>query len=135
MKENCKSEKDQWIPWEISYSLREQSRQYGNSKTNAVLAVVLPDENDNYEYFMENNPDCNSTTYKTNRLLSILRENMLNLKNPKTRICNGSTIYSGYHSYIYSVRWDDFINNINQYIEVALMIWRNRNEYNITKSV
>jgi len=134
MREN-KPEKDQWIPWEISYSLKEQSRQYGNSKTNAVLAVVLPDENGSYEYFMEYNAACNSTTYKTDKLFTILKENMFNIKNPETRICNGSTIYSGYHSYIYSVKWDDFINNINQYIEISLTIWRNRNDYNIRKSI
>jgi hypothetical protein len=135
MKENNKPEKDQWIPWEISYSLREQSRQYGNSKTNAVLAVVLPDENGSYEYFMEYNSVCNSTTFKTDRLFSILRENMFNKKNPETYTCNGSTIYTGYFSYIYTVKWDDFINNINQYIEISLTIWRNRNDYNIKKSV
>ena len=76
MRENNKPDKDQWIPWEISYSLREQSRQSANSKTNAVLAVVLPDESGNYEYFMEYNADCNSTTYKTDRLFAILKENM-----------------------------------------------------------
>ena len=135
MKESYKSDKYQWIPWEISYSLREQSRQYGTSKTNAILAVVLPDENGSYEYFMEYNSACNSTTHKTDRLFTILRENMFNLKSPETHICNGSTIYTGYSSYIYSVKWDDFINNINQYIEISLAIWRNRTDYNIRKSV
>jgi len=134
MKEN-KPEKDQWIPWEISYSLREQSRQYGNSKTNAVLAIVLPDETSSYEYFMEYNSACNSTTYKTDRLFTVLRENMFNVKIPQTHTCNGHTIYTGYSSYIHSVKWDDFINNINHYIDITVEIWKNRNDYNIRKSV
>ena len=135
MRENNKPDKDQWIPWEISYSLREQSRQSANSKTNAVLAVVLPDESGNYEYFMEYNADCNSTTYKTDRLFAILKENMFNIKKPQTYPCNGNTIYTGYSSYIHSVKWDDFITNINHYIDIAVEIWRNRNNYNIRKSV
>jgi hypothetical protein len=115
--------------------LREQSRQYGNSKTNAVLAVVLPDENSSYAFFMEDNPACNSTTYKTDILFTVLKENMFNKKNPEVYTCNGSTIYTGYYSYIYSVKWDNFINNINRYIDIAVEIWRNRNNYNIRKSV
>lgn len=128
-------EKDQWIPWEISYSLREQFREGKTSKTNAVLAVVLPDNFSSYEYFLQYNPDCNSTTYMTHILFTILKENMFNAKNPDTRPCNGNTIYSGYFSYIYSVKWDDYIGDMNRYINIALDIWRNRDNYNLRKSV
>jgi hypothetical protein len=134
MKENT-LEKDQWIPWEISYSLKEQSRNYGNSKTNAVLAVVLPDNFDSYEYFIQNNIECGSRTLMTNFLFTILRENMFNIKNPEKRECNGNTIYSGYSSYINSVKWDDFIVNIDKYIEISVEIWRNRTNYNLRKTI
>ncbi len=134
MKENT-TEDDQWIPWEISYSLKEQSRNYGNSKTNAVLAVVLPDNFGSYEHFIKNNEECGSRTLLTNSLFTILKENMFNVKNPEKRECNGNTIYSGYSSYIYSVKWDDFIVNIDKYIEISVEIWRNRTNYNLRKTV
>lgn len=134
MKEN-KPDKDQWIPWEISYSLREQSRQGRTSKTNAVLAVVLPDQWGNYDYFMKYNPDCNSTTYMTNILFDILRDNMFNIKQPSTRTCNGTTIYEGYYSYIHTVKWDNFIGGINTYIDIAVQINSNKDNYNIRKGV
>ena len=129
------SEEDQWIPWEVSYSLKEQSRNERNSKTNAMLAVVLPDNFNSYEYFLQYSAECNSTIYVTNILFAILRDNMFNIKNPNTRQCNGSTIYNGYHSYIYSVKWDDFISSIDTYINIAMEIWKNRENYHLTKSV
>ncbi len=135
MKETYVAEKDQWIPWEISYSLREQKREGKTSKTNAMLAVVLPDSLGQYDYFLQHNAECNSTTYMTNVLFEILRENMFNIKQPETRPCNGNTIYSGYFSYIYCVTWDIFINDINRYIDISLEIWRKRDEYNIRKNV
>jgi hypothetical protein len=134
MKDNT-PEKDQWIPWEISYSLREQSRQDKNSKTNAVLGVVLPDNTGTYDWYYRDNPACNSVTHFTNQLFTILRENMFNIKNPQTRTCSGTTILEGECSYIKTVKWDNFIENINWYIEKALEIWRVRDQYNIRKNV
>lgn len=55
MKED-KNDKKQWIPWEVSYSLKETSRKDKNgtsvtSKTSTMFAVILPDENDDYSYY------------------------------------------------------------------------------------
>lgn len=130
-------EKDQWIPWEISYSLSQQSRMGGNSKTNAVLAVVLPDELGEYSYFLTRNPGCNSITYNTGSLFQILRDNMFNLKTKEDYIreCNGSKIYEGEHSYILSVEWYKFESNFNHYIERAIEIRKRINEYKIVKRI
>ncbi len=137
MKENNVAEKEQWIPWEISYSLKEQSRNYGRSKTNAVLAVVLPDEAGSYEYFMKDNPACNSITYYTSTLFQILRDNMFNLKAKElnTRSCEGSKIYEGYHSFIHSVKWTYFVSHVNSCIEICNEIRQHINEYDIVRTV
>lgn len=134
MKDNT-PENDQWIPWEISYSLREQSRQGVNSKTNAVLGVVLPDQLGTYDWYYRNNPDCNSITHFTGQLFTILKENMFNIKQKQTRICNETIITEGEHSYIKTVKWNEFIVSMNSYIEKALEIWRVRDQYEIRKSM
>ena len=56
MRNRYKKEKQQWIPREISYCLKEVSRIDKNgtpvkSKTNAMLAVVVPDKNNDYSYY------------------------------------------------------------------------------------
>lgn len=128
-------EKDQWIPWEISYSLKEHSRNGRTSLSNALLAVVLPDMWGNYNYFMTSNAACNSITYHIDRLFSILAKNMFNIKNSVTRECNGTTIHEGHHSYAHIVKWDDFIKNINYYLDVATTINGNIDNYNIVKTI
>jgi hypothetical protein len=130
-------EREQWIPWEISYSLKEQTREGGRSKTNALLAVVLPDENGSYDFYMTSNPACNSITFHTDRLFRILSDNMFNLKDKESNIryCNGTKVYEGYPSYIYSVEWHKFIANIDTYINIATTIRQNIDMYELVKTV
>lgn len=135
MKSLYLNEKDQWIPWEISYSLKEHTRDGRTSLTNAVLAVVIPDYYGSYDYYITQNVACGSTSYNTPFLFSIIRENMFNMKVPETTDCNGNTIFFGYHSYIHNVKWSDFITAIDQNLDIAFNINRNINNYSLVKVV
>ena len=66
MKEAGRWQRSQWIPWEISYSLRETTRNDRTSHNNAILAVILPDKNGSYGY------------YDKNSLFPILKDNIEN---------------------------------------------------------
>ena len=66
MKEPFKWEKSQWIPWELSYSIRKTTRGNYTSQRNAVLAVILPDKKNSYNY------------YRNLKLFSILQANITN---------------------------------------------------------
>lgn len=143
MKENWKLERDQWIPWEVSYSLKEVSRKNKNgqavtSRSNAMLAVVLPDSNGSYSYYLESRNCCGSgcTTHHTDRLFSIIRKNKFNLKNPNKRVCDtGETIWYGEYSYIKAVKWSEFIKNYSTYIVSACERQDNIDDYDICKEV
>ncbi len=133
-------ETDQWIPWEVSYSLKEHSRDGRISQTNAVLAVVLPDKNGSYEYYIKQNvcTNCSCRTLQTDRLFNILRTNMFNIKTPEYLNCTHlvpKTIYKGDSCYIDSVKWDDFSNNIGIYLDKAIRINEQIANYNICKVV
>lgn len=120
MKEALIPERDQWIPWEISYSLKNQTRLGKTSKTNGVLAVVLPDELGSYDYYITRDSECNCRTLNTSFLFQIIRDNIFNVKAPKRRICNRIWVYNGKSSYIQSVKWGDFISNPTMFIDKSI---------------
>tara|TARA_R110002051_G_scaffold108607_6_gene181365 strand:+ start:9213 stop:9908 length:696 start_codon:yes stop_codon:yes gene_type:complete len=135
MKETSKPENEQWIPWEISYSLKEITRSDRTSRMNALFGVVLPDESGNYDWFYKHNPLCNSTTHMTAQLFGILKNNMFNIKDPITRECNGTTIIEGECSFIKTEKWDNFKGNHKYYINRAIEIRDNKEQYDIFKII
>lgn len=144
MRETWKEDKEQWIPWEISYSLKETSRKNKNgdsvtSHSNAMIAVVLPDKNGLYSYYLEKKYCCigGCTMHHTNDLFTIIRENKFNrVKNSSKRNCdNNDTIWTGTCSYIEAVEWSTFINDYHTYIDKAVERQDNIDEYLIRKEV
>ena len=139
MQDEGEMERDQWIPWEISYSLKVIERKDGRSKTNAMLAVVLPDREGEYDYVVtvDKCHSCGTTnSWNTGILFPILRDNMFNRKKPNKKTCTQTTC-GGYnldgHSYIRPVRWDSFIGNVDGYVENAVAIKEEMASFDITK--
>jgi hypothetical protein len=134
-----KVEKDQWIPWEISYSLRNKTRNTRISYTNGLLAIVLPDENNSYDYFIANHycDSCDTILYRTDNLFKVLRENMFNKKNKNIKRCEQGDheIQYGEFSYAKTVKWDNFISNINKCLVDATKLREERDNYYIAINV
>ena len=138
MRQDHQEDRRQWIPWEISYSLKQPTRNDRTSRSNAVFAVVLPDARNSYDYFIEDNACCSSScrTLKTDRLFSILRGNMFNQKQPDRRQCeDGRVVFRGESSYIFSVKWTDFVVNVQGEIDRAINLQSNIDKYDIQKEV
>ena len=135
MKNKGESDKDQWIPWVISCSLKEQTRQDQKSKTNGVIAVVLPDKSGSYDYYITRDFECNCRSLKTFFLFQILQDNMFNVKEPNKRLCNGEWVYSRYSSYIQSIKWIDFISNPSKFIDKAIELRDKKDDFEITKTI
>ena len=138
MRDGCKSERSQWIPWEISFSLKETTRNDRTSHSNALLAVILPDWNGKYDYFRSPCYRCSKecSIIKTTNLFSIIQKNMFNNVNPEKLSCQyKQDVYAGEPSYIKPVLWKDFVKNPDMYIEKAIKIKENIASYDIQKGV
>jgi hypothetical protein len=139
MKETNRRDRSQWIPWEISYSLKETTRNDRTSNSNALLAIVLPDSNDAYEYFIVDNnctKDCNCRILKIYTLFDILCKNMFNQKKKERINCErGDDVYYGECSYIKCVKWSDFTEKPQEYIKTAIEIKKNISGYAIIEEL
>lgn len=138
MKDSSKDEEDQWIPWELSYSLSEYTRNDRTSKTNGVIAVVLPDKYLSYDYCIEYDPicDCDNLKFKHDFCFTIIGENFGNKKISNKYWCSKC---SNYHypepdeNYFVYAKWNDFIANPKKYIDEALEKKDHTDDYKIYK--
>ncbi|WGE70547.1 TIR domain-containing protein [Actinobacillus equuli subsp. haemolyticus] len=121
MKERWSSEDEQWIPWEISYSLKNKKRALSTSKRNAILLVALPDQYGNYSYV--NQPNFYFNIIKNNR-------NNLRYEYPTEYLTNRCS-----HSYMLQCNWDNFISNVNGWINAAVEIKEHAEQYIINTKI
>lgn len=104
MREFYVPERDQWIPWEISYSLRLKRAGDNRSNRNGILLVYLPDLFGQYNY--------NDGRYQAE--FTIIRRNQDNIKpfknDPLLRLPA---------SYFISCTWDQFLSQMHFWIANA----------------
>lgn len=120
MKEYFKPQNSQWIPQEISYSLKNITHNGRTSSSNGIICVVLPDIYGSYNYYI--NQSYFGTTYNDSIAFDIIKNNRNNSKD-------------GLGSYVVTVKWDDFISNFNKYIDEAIEHKENIDNYNIIKLI
>ncbi|MDN3706283.1 TIR domain-containing protein [Myroides ceti] len=127
-------ENEQWVPWEVSYSLRTIPTGGNTKQMNAILGIVLPDETGSYDWYFDYKADCNCTTNYTGKLFKILKDNTFNIIDKKFRKCGGRQIYiNDEPSFFKTVKWNDFMNgnNYNNYLEKAIEIKNNKDAYDV----
>lgn len=143
MQDTLKKEEEQWIPWEVSYSLRTETRNSQRSLPNGMIAVVLPDKSGNYSYFIthqdltdDDGKVHNVEVVNTNNTFEIIGNNMFNQKEPDCDSMQGRKVYYGECSYIITVSWEDFIKDTDTYINRATDLKENRiDEYDLQKKL
>ncbi len=121
MKDQQRAESEQWIPWEIAYSIKNKRREFSSSKRNAILLVALPDKYDSYSYVDE------KTFY-----FNVIKNNRNNLQYsyPAEKLKSGCS-----NSYMLKCNWDNFISNVNGWINAAVEIKENADKYTINTKV
>nr|SPS05213.1 conserved protein of unknown function [Candidatus Nitrotoga fabula] len=129
-------ESEQWIPNEISYSLRVIARGDRKSGTNGLLLVALPDRNGSYDYAVVHQ-QCGVRSWQTESFFSIIRKNMFNRLNKNHTLCQSCFCYHHHdwdHSYAHPVKWEDFIDDYNTYIDRAVALMEAKHEFDIVKT-
>lgn len=128
-------EKNQWIPQEISYSLRNKNRQNGYSNMNAVLCVVIPDKLGNYGHTLRRYSN-GDVGIKENNLFKIISENLFNnIRADHFCYSQNQGLYEEGKSYFALATWDEFCKDPEYYLQVALDNRGHWQDFQIRKTI
>lgn len=111
-----------WIESELKYSLKQTSHNGTQSKRNGMVAVIMNDKNRGYEWFksshLEEDGHC-VYQYCEELVFDIIVNNRYN-QTPKKYCCQKcKSISAETGSYISYVEEEDFLANVNDYVEKA----------------
>lgn len=110
-----------WIDWEIEYCLKNITRKNRTSHINGVVGVIMKVDG-SYDWLVNNSTNCHETsvlTYNMDKIFEIISENKFN-SNPKQWHCDKCQTYDYWNGgYIAFAKEDDFLNDIDKYIENA----------------
>lgn len=126
-----------WIDWEISYSLKEITREDRTSRTNGIIGVIMK-VNNSYDWLIGSNEyadGCTSRTIDSSKLYKIINENRFNL-HPMVYSCEQcKTVDSLTGSYIALVKEESFLDTPSKYIDNAYDKSSDISSYKIVKEV
>ncbi len=126
---------EQWVAWEISYSLKNKTRGGVRSNSNAILAVVLPDRNGDYGYAMYRSYG-GRTYLKRRAFFRIVWDNIFNRRGWHYRRDRyGNLEYRDGCGYVAVARWEDFVRDSGYHLGVALGNRGRWEEFDIRKNL
>jgi len=110
-----------WIDWEIEYCLKKITRKDRTSQRNGVVGVIMK-VNGGYDWFkytVEKDDGCKVSNYHTEKVFPIINNNRYNQEPPvySCSVCKCVNALTG--SYIAFVEEDDFLADIDKYIDNA----------------
>lgn len=107
------------------------SNKFDSNVFDYLMEIGLAERMD-YNWYYQSDLYCNCTTHFTSLLFKILHDNSFNIKEKQFRQCNGKNIYTNEEpSFFKTVKWDEFMENHNYYIEKAIEIKNNKDAYDV----
>ena len=127
-------EMHQWIPREISYSLRNKERGCGPSNMNAMLCVVIPDRHGSYDHAVRRRG--RDLMIDDRGMFRIIGENLCNNVHTNHRVDSmGRPVYRHGGSYFVFALWDDFRMDPEHYLDLAVGNREHWEDYRVRKSI